>query len=756
MANADGPAPGGGPRYELDRTALGRVLAHVDEAVVACDADWAITFASPSVRPMLGYDPEAVVGRSLVDFLHPDEVEELLESLLRWAGRPGAPRGQVQRVRNAGGDWVSLRYDTVTGAAAEPLGSIIITLREDSAAYAQRADALQRLVGEERIVELASIFAAVDADGFDDALDEALVLLSGLEWVTRLSIWRSEPLRVVLLASWEAAVNQPGGALSESVRLESSWMMRRLAQLEEVHIASVDHLPDDCAMERELFGSWGVHSVLAVPMYRAGAFNGLVMAESTFAGGGLGAGQIVALRAAANIVSAALVRHDVEVELARRARSDVLTGLPNRWAFADALALATEDVASLRSPGVGVAMVDIDRFKMVNDALGHGAGDRLLGDIATRLSGAVPPDSMIARLGGDELLLLHPASATLDDAVAATREVLAALAPPFEVGGHPVALTASAGVVHSGAGDTAGFVADPEELLRRAHLAMYRAKERGGDQLEIDDEAARASVSQRLRREAELRAAVEGDGLVVHYQAEWDLLTGRIVGAEALARWEHPVDGLLAAGEFIPMAEECGVVVPLGERVLEDACAALGRWRAAGLADDFVLRVNVSALQLRREGLVARLQAVLREAHVPADALCVELTESTLLADPERSVAVLEELRALGVGLAIDDFGTGFSSMLYLKRLPLTSLKVDRAFVMGLPDDTRDRAIVGSTVELASALGVSITAEGVEDLRQRDALVAMGCTHAQGFLLSEPESDADFTRRLDLAATDPA
>ncbi|MEZ5209350.1 MAG: EAL domain-containing protein [Acidimicrobiales bacterium] len=702
------------------------MLAHVDEAVVACDADWAITFASPSVRPMLGYDPEAVVGRSLVDFLHPDEVEELLESLLRWAGRPGAPRGQVQRVRNAGGDWVPLRYDTVTGAAAEPLGSIIITLREDSAVYAQRADALQRLVGEERIVELASIFAAVDADGFDDALDEALVLLSGLEWVTRLSIWRSEPLRVVLLASWEAAVNQPGGELSASVRLESSWMMRRLAQLEEVHIASVDHLPDDCAMERELFGSWGVHSVLAVPMYRAGAFNGLVMAESTFAGGGLGAGQIVALRAAANIVSAALVRHDVEVELARRARSDVLTGLPNRWAFADALAAATEDVASLRSPGVGVAMVDIDRFKMVNDALGHGAGDRLLGDIATRLAGAVPPESMIARLGGDELLLLHPAAATLDDAVAATREVLAALEPPFEVGGHPVALTASAGVVHSGAGDAAGFVADPEELLRRAHLAMYRAKERGGDQLEIDDEAARASVSQRLRREAELRAAVEGDGLVVHYQAEWDLLSGRIIGAEALARWEHPVDGLLAAGEFIPMAEECGVVVPLGERVLEDACAALGRWRAAGLADDFVLRVNVSALQLRRDGLVARLQAVLREAHVPADALCVELTESTLLADPERSVAVLEELRALGVGLAIDDFGTGFSSMLYLKRLPLTSIKVDRAFVMGLPDDTRDRAIVGSTVELASALGVSITAEGVEDLRQRGALVAMG------------------------------
>jgi EAL domain-containing protein (putative c-di-GMP-specific phosphodiesterase class I) len=317
------------------------------------------------------------------------------------------------------------------------------------------------------------------------------------------------------------------------------------------------------------------------------------------------------------------------------------------------------------------------------------------------------------------------------------------LEPPFDVGGRPFRLTASAGVAHAADSE------DAEELIRRADVAMYRAKEQGGDRIVMDDEAMRDEVTARLRHEAELRTAVEGDGLEVHLQGEWSLPDRRLLGAEALARWRRPDGDLVAAGSFIPLAEECGLIHALGTRVLSETCDVVAGWMAQDRHDGFSVRVNLSPLQLRQDELADQIAGVLETSGLPAEHLCLELTESALLDDPERALRVLGSLRDLGVGLAVDDFGTGYSSLLYLKRLPVTSLKIDRAFVSGLPDDAADRAIVAAVVRLADEMGFDVTAEGVETEEQATTLVELGCVRAQGYLLSRPEPADDMAVRLD-------
>ena len=745
MDRAEGAAGEGwtGP----DRALLAALLHHVDEAVVALDAEGRITWASPAVRTLLGHDPSAIVGTGVLELLHPDEAEAALDSVLRWAGRPGAPRGQVQRVRAADGTWVPLRYDALAGPQVAAVGDLVLTLRRADHGGAAPAGADLRARDETgaRLVRLASAFLDARPSAFDAALDAAMADLSGLEWVTRLSVWRRLDRRFVRRATWEAAANRPEEPLPERLPLDGSALLRRLGALEEVHVRSVAHLPDDWQEDREALAAAGVRSALAVPLAAAGRCEGFLLAEVTLEDATFDASHLTTLRSAAAILTAAFARHDAEAELRRRALQDPLTGLGNRFAFDELLEAAVARLGRGRSRGVAVALIDLDRFKVVNDALGHRAGDRLLAEVIARMAAATTEGTTMARLGGDELLVLHDDVADVDEAVARTQDLVQALATPFDLGDRPWVLTASVGVAHA---DDAGVA--PGELLRRADVAMYRAKAAGGARIATDDEATRTEVARRVRREGELRAALDARDLVVHHQGEWDLRTGRLVGAEALVRWPHPDEGLLTAAEFIPMAEESDLIVPLGTWVLEQACRELAAWRAAGLDEGFVLRVNLSARQLRQDGLVAQVAGVLERTGVDAAALCLELTESALLADPEGAVALLGELRHLGVGLAVDDFGTGYSSMLYLKRLPLTSLKIDRAFVAGLPDDHGDEAIVRACLQLAEALDLEVTAEGVEDGAQRDALVALGCHRAQGFLLSRPEPATDLAGRLGL------
>ncbi len=722
----------------LDGDLLHALMDHLDEVVLCCTPEGTITFANAATRLVLGHHPDQVLGRNLVEFVHPDEQDEAAESLLRWEGRSGTPRGQGHEIATADGQWLSMHYEVVVGDGALPLGGIVLTLRPAADHDPTRRDLLQRVLNEDRLVRLASTFLRHGIDDFGAGLDEAMAELAGLEWVTRASVWVVDTEEVVCRSVWAARANAPTRALPERAPRNANRVLRRLEVGEEVHIRSVQHLPQDWAVERSELTEAGVRSLVAVPMTDTGHFLGFVMVEVTLSELAFDASALATLRSSAAILAAALVRHEAEVELARRAHTDVLTGLANRWAFLDEVAVAQRALKDGRVGAFAVALVDFDRFTLLNDAYGHDAGDQLLVAAADRMRRAAPGGTLVARLHADEFLVLHPAVDATAEAASLTEVVVDALTPPFDLDGRPVRLDVSAGVV---------VVDDPDvegpELLRRADLVMQDARVLGAGRVAVESEALHEQVTARFEREVELRASVAAGELEVYFQGEWDLGTGTLVGAEALARWPHPRAGLLAASEFIPVAEECGVIVELGTSVLRSACRLAAGWPA-----HLILRVNLAPRQLLAGDLVAVVRSALEAGGLESHRLCLELTESALLRDPARSVAVLHGLRSLGVGLAIDDFGTGYSSLAYLKHLPVTSLKIDRAFVAGLPEDATDQAIVRTVVSLAETMDFTVTGEGVERPEQRQALLDLGCTRAQGFLLSVPEPPDAFAARL--------
>ena len=427
-------------------------------------------------------------------------------------------------------------------------------------------------------------------------------------------------------------------------------------------------------------------------------------------------------------------RRRLEETLAHQATHDRLTDLPNRALLLDHVELALAR-ASRDGHLVGLLFLDIDRFKQVNDTHGHDAGDELLRLVARRLAGVLRPADTVARLGGDEFVVLCE---ELDDehhAVAVAQRVLSAIADaPFAIGGVELRITASVGIALS-SGDAD---AHPEALLRDADAAMYRAKDLGRARLEIFDESMRRRAAHRLALADDLSEGIEQRRITVHYQPTIDLRTGAVTGVEALARWEHPDRGLLAPSEFIPLAEETGLIVGLGLRVLTEACTQARRWEMWLGPKAPRLHVNLSSRQLAVPHLAEMVAGVLESSGLRADRLCLEITESVVMDDAEAVIERLRELKAIGVSLAIDDFGTGYSSLSYLRRFPVDVLKVDRSFVDGLGPDPEDSAIVAAIVNLASSLELEAVAEGVETAEQLALLRQLGCTGAQGYLFAEP------------------
>lgn len=421
-----------------------------------------------------------------------------------------------------------------------------------------------------------------------------------------------------------------------------------------------------------------------------------------------------------------------EAALAHQALHDELTGLPNRALLADRLGQALRRTGR-DGGGTAVLFLDIDRFKLVNDGLGHAVGDRLLVDIAARLSAGVRASDTVARFGGDEFIVVCEGVEDTRGAQALGAQVTALFTEPFVVDGKELYVTASCGVVLSAPGTTA------EGALRDADAAMYRAKERGRARTEVFDEALRAEVAARFELERELRLALERNELRVAYQPILDMTTDRLAGVEALVRWIHPERGLVLPMEFITAAEDSGLVVRIGEFVLESALAELARWRrdlpgCAGLA----VSVNLSSRELARADPVALCKRALAAAGLEASALRLELTESAVMEDVEASIAQLAALRALGVTVVVDDFGTGHSSLSYLSRLPVGALKIDRSFVAGLDGHGSGSAIVRAIVGLAETMRLELCAEGIERPEQARALVRLGCRLGQGHLFAPP------------------
>jgi diguanylate cyclase (GGDEF)-like protein/PAS domain S-box-containing protein len=597
---------------------------------------------------------------------------------------------------------------------------VIITGQGDEASAAQtiKLGATDYLVKQDELLQRLPV--AIENAWFRAQLERERVALRESEERFRQMaetigdvFWLSDPPRQRMLyvsPAFERIWGRPVSAIYEDWR---AWLENvHPDDRERVRVRMDDLSIDDYAMTFRVLRPDGVlrHVLMRVYIVRDGA------------------GQFVRR---AGIVQDVTERKEQEARIEHLAYHDALTGLPNRAMLMDRLTQALAQ-AQRRQVEAAVVFIDLDRFKLVNDSLGHGAGDALLQEVARRVRGALREDDTVARVGGDEFQVVLPQITGPTDAAHVAEKVMAVLGVPFMLEGQELHVTASLGLSLYPRDGTSG-----ELLLKYADMALYAAKGEGRNAYRFFSPEMNALAHGRLRMENDLRRAIDRDELVLHYQPQLDLATGRVNAIEALLRWRHPDKGLVPPNAFIPMAEESGLVLLLGEWVLNEACRQVAQWHAQGLGP-LRVAVNISARQLQRPGLDGAVRQALAASDLPPSCLELEITESSMMLDPLHAQGVLQSLRELGVQLSIDDFGTGYSSLAYLKRLPLDRLKIDRSFIGGIPQDGDDAAIVETIIVMTHKLGLRVIAEGVETAAQRQQLMEQGCDEMQGFLLAKP------------------
>ncbi|MFN8040463.1 MAG: PAS domain S-box protein [Acidimicrobiales bacterium] len=654
------------------------------DAVVVVDREGSIMWVTESSERMLGWTPDDLVGVNGLDLIHPDDVDLIAAELASFVAGTGVPVPTTIKLKHKDGSWHHVEIVGTDMLDHPDIGGIALNARlVDDRVAAERQ--LRRLID---IFELTrDLVAIADARGNIEYLNAAArrffgvdddVELGDLSLGTSFTPASLDRLRTEVMPSVTATGTWSGEL--DAVRADGE-VVAMLAQM-------IAHL-DDGRLE----------------------FVSAVFRDIT-------------------------ERKAFERRLEHEATHDPLTGLPNRTLLLDRLDLALAR-SRRRGRGVGVLFCDLDHFKVVNDSLGHSAGDRLLVDVADRLQHQLRPGDTVSRFGGDEFVILCEDVDGPDPAVRLAERVEEAMAAPFRLGEEDLHLGVSIGIAIGEPG-----TGDPEALIRDADAAMYRAKAKGRQRHQVFEVDMWEQAVDRLDLENALRRALGRGELELRYQPIVDLRTGLVDGVEALLRWRHPQRGLLAPDEFIGVAEETGVIVSMGDWVLTEACCQLVGWdeqRGDGSeGPPLTMAVNLSGRQLDHPDLVGHVQRALETSGLAADRLHLEITESELMDDVEGSQATLEQLRSLGVHLAVDDFGTGYSSLSYLKRFPVDRLKVDRSFVDGLGTDPEDTAIVTAIVRLAHSLGLEATAEGVETEAQRTALADLGCDRAQGYLLATP------------------
>ncbi len=447
------------------------------------------------------------------------------------------------------------------------------------------------------------------------------------------------------------------------------------------------------------------------------------------------------LRAGSRILDLQSALISAQVELEDQATHDFLTGLPNRLLFSDRLAQRLAD-AQRNNGMLSIMFLDLDRFKTINDGLGHNVGDQLLKQVADRLTSRLRGVDTVARMGGDEFTIILSNMHDPADANVVAERVLECFSESFEIDEHRLFVTTSVGISMY---PTDG--SDVEALVRSADTAMYRAKDHGGNRYQVSTEGLADMSGTRLKLESSLHRALERNEFVLHYQPRVNCKTGGILGAEALIRWQHPELGLVFPNEFIPLAEESGLIVPIGAWVLRTACAQNKAWQDEGLTP-MEVAVNVSARQVQHGDFVNVVESALAESGLEPKYLWLELTESTLLQNSGQAGQVLRDLKKMGVRVSIDDFGTGHSSLSYLKDLPTDSIKIDRSFLKNITRNPDNAAIAGAVIAMAHSLNLKVVAEGIETVEQLEFLRSLNCDEMQGYFVSRPVAHDSFTQLL--------
>ena len=694
------------------------------DIILTMDQDGITTYASPAAKSVLGIDPADALGANVFDLVHPDDRDRVAATFRETLHLPGPHDPLNFRARRSDGVYVDLEAVSNNLLDDPSVRAVVINARD----VTERRRAERLLKTEARLL--------------DDIAGGARLEHSLKEIAREMEGYVSDWPCLIILSGEPIPIFTTGDRLPAKVPRDMSrlavgaggcpWL--ESGKGDDPVTGSLDNDPawPPAAM---LTARYGLRAFWGVPI-RGSASSGSIGALLFLSGVDPQPTphDLEVARLGVRLAAIGFERCRAQAQITHNALHDALTDLPNRTLLLERTAQA---VARSRRSGALIAlmMVDIDHFKYINDSLGHSVGDQVLVEVGRRFGAAVRPSDTVARLGGDEFLVLCDGLPNESQVMRYAQRILSTLLPPMHLEGHEVHIGASVGIAID------RNVLEPEIFFRDADAAMYRAKENGRGRIEIFDTEMRNLAITRMETEDRLRGAVDEGLIRLHFQPIVELGSQRVVGAEALARWNDPEIGVIPPAVFVPIAEDNGLIVPLGAQILTSACATAARWPSP-----LEVSVNLSGCQIRDPGLVDTIETALRSANLDPDRLLLEITETVLMKDVTASTDVLKRLRGLGVRLAIDDFGTAYSSLSRLKRFPIAQLKIDRSFVDGLPEDADDLAIVTAVVTMGHSLGFNVLAEGIETEVQLAALQSLGCDLGQGFLFSHALPEAEFTR----------